>query len=674
MLAIEQEYNKAVEKFRAGQYKPAEKILLKINKRQAGIPDVLHMLAHIAMETNRHRTAVKYISQAIKSIPNNAALLNLLGCAHYRQGNVESAIEVFAKAISVEPKRADIRFNLANALQDAHRSEEAVAEYQHLIQLRPDDADSLNGLGQALWEIGEHDSAFKAFTAALELDPGDAEIHVNMGAALTYIDRLEDASQHLSKALELEPNMPKAMLFLADVMHKMGSSDDAISVIKKALILTPGSKDLHRVLGVVYQDNGQIDEALASFKQARRLRPGDPETLSALSNLLEKSSKLKEASDVVTEGLKAAPDHYGLNLNAARVAYRSGEHEKALSILHSMKDDEQPFELRRERYFELGRAYDRLGEADEAYASFAMGNKTAADSWKARKFNKNQMIDYVDRHLDVVNGPWISKWSPQFDRSDGEQSPVFIIGFPRSGTTLVDQILDSHPSIQVLEEPPTVETVRAMLMKKDSQYPGIIANLSQEEIARLRRLYFETAYQTIERKGGSLLIDKMPLNTVDVALIHRLFPDAKFILSLRHPCDVCLSCFMQSFDLNVGMTNFLTLQDTAILYAGVMRLWQRYESLLPLNILRIRYEDLVEDLEDSARELLEFLGLPWDDAVLNYDRHAAKRSINTPSYSQVTQKIYTRARYRWLRYEKYLNPVICRLQPFINEFGYGEAK
>jgi hypothetical protein len=224
-----------------------------------------------------------------------------------------------------------------------------------------------------------------------------------------------------------------------------------------------------------------------------------------------------------------------------------------------------------------------------------------------------------------------------------------------------------------MEEQPMIEKVRISLVEKGIDYPDQLAALTQDEITRLRQLYFEIADQALKRQAGSLLVDKMPLNTVEVALIHRLFPNAKIILSLRHPSDVCLSCFMQSFALNAGMSNFLTLEGAANLYERVMTLWRRYESQLELSVFRMRYEDLIDDLEGSARELLEFLELPWDDAVLNYHHHAATRNIITPSYSQVTQKIYTRARYRWLRYEKYMDPMIKRLQPFIDEFGYGES-
>jgi tetratricopeptide (TPR) repeat protein len=705
---MEKLFRKAVEKFQAGQHKPAEKLLLKINKRQAGIPDVLNMLAYIALETDRPKTAVKYLLQVIKSIPDDAGLFNLLGCAHHKDGKVDNAIEAFTRALILAPALADARFNLANALQEAGRLEEAAEEYRRMLELKPNDASvhkelggvlhglnsldqalthleraialqpgytgALNTLGLVYWDRSEREAAMKAFSAALESDPGDAESLCNMGASLAAFERLEEAEKHLSRALEINSGMLKAIIFLADVTCRMGKPDIALSIILKAPARVSDSHDLHRVLGIIFQDLGQNEKALASLAEARRLQPENADILYALSSLLEKSSKLEDALEVVNEGLKAYPDDFGLNLTAARIAYRKGEFEKALGLLLSMTvDDETPSILRQERFFDLGRVYDRLEDADKAFEFYRLGNDASAQSWQAQQTDKKVMVDYIDRHLDVVTGSWIATWSPSFDEKGQDASPVFLIGFPRSGTTLLDQILDAHPNIQVMEEQPTIEKVRISLVEKGIDYPDQLATLTQDEMTRLRQLYFEIADQALKRQAGSLLVDKMPLNTVEVALIHRLFPNAKIILSLRHPSDVCLSCFMQSFALNAGMSNFLTLEGAANLYERVMTLWRRYESQLELSVFRMRYEDLIDDLEGSARELLEFLELPWDDAVLNYHHHAATRNIITPSYSQVTQKIYTRARYRWLRYEKYMDPMISRLQPFIDEFGYGES-
>lgn len=704
---MEQEFNKAVEKFQSGQYRQAEKILLKINKRQPDIPDVGHMLAYIAMETDRPETAAKYLSKIVKSVPHDASLFNLLGCARRKEGKVDDAIEAFSKAVALAPEQVDARFNLAGALNKAGRLEEAADEFRRTAELAPEDANvhnelgrvlrdlksddqaclhfekaislkpgftqALNNLGLVLLDRGQQDAALKAFSDALESDPDDAESHFNLGAVLAGRERLEEARKHLSRAVEINPEMTKAFYLLADVLRNMGKPEAAMPILTRALALAPDSHALHRLRGVLFQSLDQNEKALASYAQARRLKPDDTETLLALSGFLEKASKLEQASEAVEDGLKAAPDNFGLNLIAAKLAYRAGEFEKALGILLPLAaDNDTPPDLQRDRYFELGRVYDRLEDAEKAYQSFANGNEAAARSWKPQDETKDRMVDYVNHHLDVVTEPWISTWTPAYDGRQDGPSPVFLIGFPRSGTTLLDQILDSHPGIQVLEEEPVIIKVRSFLAEQEGAYPETLAGLSSQDIARLRRLYFEIADTSIERKEGLLLIDKMPLNTVEAALIHRLFPDAKFIFSLRHPCDVCLSCFMQSFVLNAGMASFLTLEDTVNLYERVMTLWRHYQSRLPLSVFKIRYEDLIGDMEGTVQDLLAFLELPWDNAVLEYYRHAAKRNINTPSYSQVTQKIYTSARFRWLRYEKYFDPLLDRLQPFIDEFGYGK--
>lgn len=205
-------------------------------------------------------------------------------------------------------------------------------------------------------------------------------------------------------------------------------------------------------------------------------------------------------------------------------------------------------------------------------------------------------------------------------------------------------------------------------------YPGALAALSPERIGDLRAQYMAQAARYLDPAGGDRFIDKMPLNIIDLGLIVRLFPGARIILALRHPCDCCLSCFMQSFVANDAMANFHTLEDAAGLYAEVMGLWAEYRRLLPMNVHRIRYEDLVGDLEGEARRLLDFLELEWDERVLEYSRHARERKqITTPSYNQVTEAIYTRARYRWQRYEEQMAPIMPLLAPYIEAFGYGES-
>ena len=255
-----------------------------------------------------------------------------------------------------------------------------------------------------------------------------------------------------------------------------------------------------------------------------------------------------------------------------------------------------------------------------------------------------------------------------------EESPVFFIGFPRSGTTLLEQVLSSHPRVQTLEEKRTVSELVNLIAAWAGGYPSALATLSAADIAQLRAAYFQVVDQALRRQPGRILIDKLPLNILKIPVIQRVFPHAKFIVSVRHPCDVCLSCFMQSFELNSAMANFLTLEDTTAFYVKVMALWQKCLRVLPLDYHLVRYEDLVERFEHETRRVLEFIGVGWDDAVLGYAEHARRReTIATPSYHEVTEPIFQRAKYRWHHYAKELEPYMRRLAPYIEYFGYRDA-
>jgi hypothetical protein len=265
----------------------------------------------------------------------------------------------------------------------------------------------------------------------------------------------------------------------------------------------------------------------------------------------------------------------------------------------------------------------------------------------------------------VVDRDWYARWSPPAPPA-ARPSPAFLVGFPRSGTTLLDTMLMGHPGAHVLEEVPLLERVM-----REVGALRRIADLGGGEIKRLRDLYFAALDEAAPGLAGQQVIDKLPLNILGAPLIHRLFPDARFILALRHPCDVALSGFMQGFEMNAAMANFLDLGDTATLYDLVMGYWQRCRETLPLDVFELRYESLVADPESALRPLIAFLGLDWHDSLLDHRRTAAARgTISTPSYNQVTQKLYGDASGRWRRYRTQLEPVLPILLPWSERLGY----
>ncbi len=337
----------------------------------------------------------------------------------------------------------------------------------------------------------------------------------------------------------------------------------------------------------------------------------------------------------------------------------------------------------------LGKAYDANGDYGKAFKVFEKGNQIQAHI-ESRLLSENATRRRIEVFKSLFSKEWVGSWSEPLK---APRTPVFMLGFPRSGTTLLEQILDAHPDVQTMEEPPTMGTVlrqaiswmqaKANLDGRLSKNMGwkaqwlavmhYMKDFGEEQVARFRDTYFEVVAQELDLRDDSLLIEKMPLDTVDIGLILRLFPNAKFIVSLRHPADCVLSGYMQSFKMNDAMANFLDLDNAASFYKHVMKLLWQYEEIFDLKdrMQYIRYEDLVMDLEGEARKVLGFLGLPWDDAVLNYDEHAKQRgSLATPSYQGVTQKIYDSSRERWRHYAQWMEPVLPHFREAAERYGY----
>ena len=251
-------------------------------------------------------------------------------------------------------------------------------------------------------------------------------------------------------------------------------------------------------------------------------------------------------------------------------------------------------------------------------------------------------------------------------------SPVFIVGFPRSGTTLLDTVLRSHPKIEVVEEKPLIDKIISRLNKTINS--TTLSNLSESNIIDLRAIYRQELLQVQESvKPGKIIIDKFPLNIIHIPLINILFPDSKYIFALRHPYDCVLSCFMQNFELNEAMVNFLSMRGTVNLYSNVMKLWSIYSKTLLLDVEFVKYEHLTSNFEETSTKILSFLGLEWHNNLLKfYETGKARNKIMTPSYHQVTEQIYHHATDRWKNYIKNLKGDIDPLKPWLSYFSYND--
>jgi hypothetical protein len=306
-----------------------------------------------------------------------------------------------------------------------------------------------------------------------------------------------------------------------------------------------------------------------------------------------------------------------------------------------------------------------LGDHDAAFAAFARMNARQAEDPSQPLLRAKTLRDQLRKQLEQTSAEWIRSWKAPAVKSP-RPAPVFLVGFPRSGTTLLDTMLMGHPDVDVMEERPVLNNLGTALGGFEK-----LADLDEGQVREAQGQYFEAAARHVELRDGALLVDKSPLHLNNVPFIHRLFPDARFILALRHPADSVLSCYASNFRLNSSMANFLRLDTAAEFYDLKFRTWENARALLPIEVHTIAYEQLVDDPEAELRRLSEALGLSWRDEMLDHRKTAAARGvITTASYAQVTEPIYQRSVGRWERYRKHLEPILPVLAPWAEKFGY----
>lgn len=588
-----------------------------------------------------------------------------------QMGQLVEAQALYASVCKTDPMDVEawVKQSVTQRRLGQHVDAESCA--RRAIMLAPDLSFAHHALGAALQCLGKLEEALAYYRKAIQLRPDYADTHYLLGNALLQEGRLQEAADSLRCTLELQPHHFEALSDLGAALMMLGRIGESADFLHHALALKPDSAEVLANLANFMERDERLEDALALYQRALRVSPDAIEVIAKHAELLEKAGRMAQAREQIEANLPRAPLHPMLNLVAARLERREERHHEAAALLEAVLNQPMRKNTLGDIHLLLGQLYDRLGDTQHVLTHLTEGKRLTALAAYTDAAGPQRFLDMID----TAKGWLDDSLAYAGQRDSGEppcDTPVFLLGFPRSGTTLLEQILDSHPALQTLEEKPTVAAMRHTF--EDMARQGTtLANLDAAQVACLRQTYLDEVDRHIERRAGTLLVDKLPLNTVWVPLIWRVFPEARFILAIRHPCDVVLSCLMQSFTANEAMAGFATLADVTKIYTQVMGAWQQYSTGLPLHWHRIRYEDLVADMTGETRALLSFLGLDWDDAVLSHTQHARQRGIiNTPSYHQVSQPIYQHARYRWKRYEHAFMPLMGALKPYIDLFDYHE--
>lgn len=663
MIESSQAFSEALEAFRKGDLDRARGLAEKQLESAPGSPKLQHLLGLIDCRSGRLASGVEKLRQASNAEPDNIGFRVMLVRALIDNGMAKEALDIAQPPAGTTPAELALWHARAEAADAASVYPEAAKSWQILCNARPSDWRAWSNYGNTLTAQENWPEAANAFSKAAQLNPTDAGVRRNAGSALALANRVAEAIEHFAASVEAKPQDIENRVLLASALESSLRHEEAAAEFEAAKALGGNSAAIELGLARGYLSRLRFAEAEGAFRRALELEPTNVACIRKLGLVLERTNQLDELYKLLDETIAAGIDEDEFIYLRAVLARREGRLEEAHALLLKSDPGEDPIAWQALR----AKIADGLGLTDEAFEAAVAMNRTARentakvfdfDDWQR---NATAYRESQHRLARIITPEW-GKRVPVLDEPPRKRV-AFLLGFPRSGTTLLDTFLMGHPEIEVLEEVQLIGTA--------GQVIGPIEDLpsaSIQAVEKARSTYFEKLAEYIDPHFDGLVVDKFPLDMAAAPFIHAMFPGAPIIFAQRHPCDVVLSGFMQPF----GMVNFSDIGEAADYYDAIMGIWTASRAALPLNIYTVLYEELVENPEAVLRPLVAFLGLEWDNHLLAHQATArARGSIITPSYDQVTEPVSRQPVGRWRRYQKRLEPVLPVLLPWAERLGYG---
>jgi tetratricopeptide (TPR) repeat protein len=628
-----------------GDTEEAVKLWEKALELHPDHPNAMINLGNAMRDLGKLKESEEYCRKALKIAPNNTIALVNLGNALLDQTFTNEAEELYRKAIQLQPNYIDAHNNLSLVLMMQVRYDDAAAQARHALAFDPDNLTALGNLSVSLREMSQFQEAEFAARKALSLRPDSAEARIDLADILFLSDRLDEAEIIFNEAVEIAPNSPRLYMKLANVQERLNHFDDAIASLDKALKLSPDMPDIYHKRGMVYLMSNKIDESLEAFDKALEINPEFIQAIASKSETLQTKGDMDAARETVQKGLKIDNSFPSLYYTLSKVKKFTADDPDLKKMIEIAENAEglghaQATAL----HFALFKAYQDIKDYDAAFDQLMKGNDRKRSSVPYDRDAQNKSYDTV---INTCNADFMKKFEGTGYDSD---IPVFIIGMPRSGTTLTEQIISSHPDVFGAGE-------LHYLLDVETKHGAI----NTENSAELGKSYVEMT-QAIhpDAEKAKRITDKMPGNYMRVAQIIASLPNAKIIHCQRNPMDTMLSCYKQLFAR--GQYWSYNFEEMAEHYVQYERMMEHWRQVFPNQFLEIKYEETVSDFENQARKLIDYVGLEWDDACLS--PHKQERSILTASKGQVRQPIYKTSVEAWRRYEKQMQPLADYLEEF----------
>jgi tetratricopeptide (TPR) repeat protein len=561
----------------------------------------------------RLEEALGCYAKALAIRPDFAEAHNNSSAVQYELGQFNDAVRSCRRALDANPGYAEAHQNLGKALARQGHFVESAESCRQALDINPDFAEAHNTLGSALLQLARWDEAVACFRRALAIDPGFAEAHVNLANALRSVGRLDDAVAGYRRALEISPDFAAAHTELGTAMRLQRRTDECELSCQRALALEPGSTAPLLVLAELRADTGQFIEAEELFKRVVAMQPGSVEGWAGLSRL----RRMTPAD--------------GAWLEAAQCLAQQGLPPPREMLLS----------------YAIGKYFDDLRDFENAFHYYRRANLLAKQCGPLH--DRTQLTRSVDLIIHSHDAGWIGGKSRP---ANGSRRPVFIVGMPRSGTTLAEQILASHPSVFGAGELTYWGAWSAPLISGATAAGALASGVSDATLAELAAGYLSLLRRL--SPDAQRVVDKFPANFLFLGFIHAALPHARIIHLQRNPIDTCLSIYFQHFEAANTYAN--DLEDLAHYYREYRRLMHHWRNVLPSGtLLDVPYEGLVADLPRWSREMLNFIDLPWNARCLDFHRN--RRTVVTASRWQVRQKIDNSSVGRWRHYEQFLGPL-----------------
>jgi Flp pilus assembly protein TadD len=603
--------------FRAGDSPGALQACLKVLEYVPNHP-MAHLMAGLLRQTTgEFDEAIRHLRFAVAHDPRDMEARDALGMCLLAKGRHAEALPHMRQVVAGQPDNASARYNLGRCLLDLRNYAEAERVYEEHVQKHPGDAEAFNHLGLARLAKGNAGAAEQCFRTAIQLHPGEPLFHANFAQSMAHQGRPAEADAAYGKAIAQDPS-------------------------------SAGFRVQH---GWFLLWDGQHEKAEDRFREALQREPENESASGGIATALERRREVDVGLRVLRPFISAVHPHAKVAVSYATLCRRKAQPEQALPVVRrAIRPGVAKLEEAALRFAE-GDLLDAMGQVDAAFDAYQRANEA-----QGKRYDADAHKAFVDALIAVFTPElFASMPKPQADTS----ASVLVCGMPRSGSSLVEQILDTHPEIHgagELDDLPTIASGIRHYVDGEGRYPHLVAQLNAELVEKLSAARMDSLRRT---SNSPLVVDKLPHNFLHLGLAAIVTPNARVIHTVRDPVDTCLSCFFQHFG---GSTFAFTnrLDALSSFFAQYHRLMKHWEAVLPLEMLTVRYEDLVAETETVSRQMLGFLGREWDASVLDF--HKNERLVATASYAQVRQPVYSSSVGKAERYRHRIGELVALAQ------------